>query len=628
MKHMKKMSFAALAAAMMAAPAVNAFAAPEDIIDTSKVASLTLHKYDITAAKEDGVDVSTFVANGKKNADAETALQRYTIEGAQFSYVRVGSINTESVAGEIKVLYDVPRELQTILNLTDTRGDSKFTSTQINDALVTALTDTTKVKNQLEAYIAATPGNDKMPLTDANGLSKVNNLPLGLYLLVETTVPANVNTTVDPFFVSLPMTDLEGSAWFYDVDVYPKNQTNIPDLDKTVRQHDDAELYHQPEYKDTATVSEGDRADYLLVSHLPKITSAATYLTKYTFEDTLAKGLKYNKDAAIYFYDNETDAQQNNIANAVAKWEQGSERFSASYTETDALSTATIEMTDDGLRAINESVDGQEASVYSERWMVVSYSATVNSDSTVTLGDKGNQNDVTLTWRRSNMNKEDHLKDRSRVYSYGIDLKKTFQNGANAPVGDPTKVQFSLKNSSDEHYIVAQNDAPGVYHVTDATKGAAEENGTVFSPAADGTLIINGLEANDYILTELHTDAGYNLLKEPITISIKATQDEFTPTKTTLYDSEDIANNPNKEVIELNKDRASATVDTKATNMKNSTTVPTSTNAYVEMSVVNTPGFGLPATGGTGTIVCTVAGCTVAFAGVALATKKSKKDQK
>ncbi len=29
MKHMKKMSFAALAAAMMAAPAVNAFAAPE-----------------------------------------------------------------------------------------------------------------------------------------------------------------------------------------------------------------------------------------------------------------------------------------------------------------------------------------------------------------------------------------------------------------------------------------------------------------------------------------------------------------------------------------------------------------------------------------------------------------------
>lgn len=56
-------------------------------------------------------------------------------------------------------------------------------------------------------------------------------------MFVETKVPANVHTTVDPFFVSLPMTDNEGDDWFYDV--YPKNQTNIPDLDKLVRQHDD-----------------------------------------------------------------------------------------------------------------------------------------------------------------------------------------------------------------------------------------------------------------------------------------------------------------------------------------------------------------------------------------------------
>ena len=67
-------------------------------------------------------------------------------------------------------------------------------------------------------------------------------LQAGLYLFVETKVPANVHTTVDPFFVSLPMTDNEGDDWFYDVDVYPKNQTNIPDLKKLVRQHDDAEL--------------------------------------------------------------------------------------------------------------------------------------------------------------------------------------------------------------------------------------------------------------------------------------------------------------------------------------------------------------------------------------------------
>lgn len=48
--------------------------------------------------------------------------------------------------------------------------------------------------------------------------------------------------------------------------------------------------------------------DYIFVSHLPKITSEATYLTQYTFVDKLDKGLTYNKDAAVYFYNNEADA--------------------------------------------------------------------------------------------------------------------------------------------------------------------------------------------------------------------------------------------------------------------------------------------------------------------------------
>ena len=51
------------------------------------------------------------------------------------------------------------------------------------------------------------------------------------------------------------MTDREGEAWFYDVTVYPKNQTNIPDLDKLVRQHDDAAYYSQAEYHNTASAS-------------------------------------------------------------------------------------------------------------------------------------------------------------------------------------------------------------------------------------------------------------------------------------------------------------------------------------------------------------------------------------
>ncbi len=633
----KKLSMTALAAAMVAAPAINVFAAPEDIIDTSKKASLTIHKYDMTAAAEDGVDIGQFKANGKKDAAAETAMEKYKIKGVEFTYQKVGDICTETVAGDVKVMYEIPAELETILGLNDDRGDHKHTSDEINGAMTTILQTNTASKDALETYINSGSGKTSMPLTDDNGVSSATNLPLGLYLIVETKVPANVHTTVDPFFVSLPMTDLEGQAWFYDVNVYPKNQTNIPDLDKTVRQNDDAALYNKPEYTDTATASEGEKVDYLIVSHLPKISSIATHLSQYTFVDKMSKGFKYNDDVEINFYDTEEDAKANNKEKAVYKWEHGSTKFRASATGTAETSTTiTFEMTQEGLSALNKQAATGEYSEYSDKYMVISYSGNVNPDETPTLGDAGNTNEVELTWKRTSMDYPDHLKDKARVFTYGIDLKKKFQSDKPDQKGDATKVAFSLKNKTDNHFVTAKqlNPGSGIYYVTDSVKGDAEAKGTEFIPSADGTLIINGLEANDYVLTELRTDAGFTLLKEPINISITATKDEFTPSKTTLYDSEDIANNPNKDVIEVNGDRAKATVDGNDTEMReaNVTTggigTGSSTNALVKMVVTNTPGFALPATGGAGTIVFTVAGCAVAFAGIAIVTKKSKKDEK
>ncbi|MCQ2501701.1 MAG: LPXTG cell wall anchor domain-containing protein, partial [Lachnospiraceae bacterium] len=154
-----------------------------------------------------------------------------------------------------------------------------------------------------------------------------------------------------------------------------------------------------------------------------------------------------------------------------------------------------------------------------------------------------------------------------------------------------------------------------------------EENGTVFSPDAKGKLIINGLEANTYVLTETHTSAGYSLLKEPITVNIKCTVDDFTPSQTTLYDIKDITGNPHKNMIEVNGERASATVDGKNTAMSvDAVKNVTSTNARVDMTVVNTSTFELPQTGGYGTILFTLAGCAFAFAGVLVLTKKNKKN--
>lgn len=593
-------------------------AATNDIIDTTRSASVTIHKYDMTAATNDGIDIYQYTANGKQDTAAEATLQDYVIEGVEFTYVKVGDIHTESVNGNVKIMYDIPSTLESALSITDDRGDHKHTSDELNKALADTLADNTAGKNILENYIASANGSTKMPLTKADGTTSATGLPVGLYMFVETKVPANVHTTVDPFFISLPMTDNEGNDWFYDVNVYPKNQTNIPDLDKMVRQHDDAALYNKAEYADIATGSEGDVMDYIFVSHLPKITSEATYLTQYTFVDKMDKGLTYNKDAAIYFYNNEADARANNTANAIKTWSHGSAAFTETYEGANSeWNQMTIAPTREGLKEIDPNL--------SQCWLVVAYSATVNSDATVVLGDSGNTNDVKLVWQRTSMDYVDTLEDRCRIYTFGLNLTKEFTNSSTK--GDPTKVQFVLKNESDGHYVTAKKSEDGIYYVTDAIKGAKEEEGTVFSPNGSGKLIINGLEANTYVLTEIHTSAGYALLKEPITVDIRCTVDDFTPSQTTLYDSKDISGNQHKNMIEVNGDRASATVDSNNTAMSvDAVKNVTSTNARVDMTVVNTATFELPQTGGFGTILFTIAGCAVAFAGVLVLSKKSKKE--
>ena len=82
------------------------------------------------------------------------------------------------------------------------------------------------------------------PLTDAYGHTSADGLPLGLYLVVETRVPEMVIDTTAPFFVSLPMTSVDGSnatdggtRWMYDVTLYPKNLTESPPWKRPCREN-------------------------------------------------------------------------------------------------------------------------------------------------------------------------------------------------------------------------------------------------------------------------------------------------------------------------------------------------------------------------------------------------------
>lgn len=615
---------ASITMTMTMVPAVSAAdygTATYDTIDTTKTGSLTVHKYDITAATQAGVDTSVFNNDWKSDTKAETDLQKYSIPGVVFSYLKVADIYTESKTTAngigVRVLYGFNDTnligdlgLDTASAELTKNSTYYYTSTEINDALKDKLENSnTATKNTLEDYIKANGGKD-MTETSSTGVTSVDKLPVGLYMVVETHVPEDVTYTTDPFMVSIPSTTVDGQDWMYDINVYPKNQTDYPTLDKKVADDDDysSEGNNGHALKDTASVSEGDVADYRVTSKLPAIISKASYFTKYTFVDTLTKGLTYNKDSVtLYWYDTKADADINDTAKAVATWTQDKNKF----TVTVQNNQMTVAMTADGLKEINPN--------YAGKYVVVSYSANVKSTDDLILGDNGNPNDVVLTYSRTNTTYEDTLKDEAIVFSYGIDLTKTFSDNN----GDATKVQFVAKNTSRQtdgqtadYYLVASKVSDGQYHVTGETTNA--DDATVFSPDNNGKINVYGLEENSYSLTEIATDKGYNLLKDAITIEITKTDVVINPSVATVRGE----NNANADVIYTQNKSASSKVDTLSATMNDK---GDSHNALVKIAVENNKKFPIPATGVIGTFAITIGGFALIAIGLTFAFGGKKK---
>lgn len=91
--------------------------------------------------------------------------------------------------------------------------------------------DTATGGYKLKSDVTATLTKVGSETTDTSGVVKFEELPLGLYLVLETETPDSVRTACEPFFVSVPMTKVSGDTkggltdWLYGVHVFPKNST-------------------------------------------------------------------------------------------------------------------------------------------------------------------------------------------------------------------------------------------------------------------------------------------------------------------------------------------------------------------------------------------------------------------
>ena len=611
MKKIHRVLALLMAVVMALSLITTAFAEP--IIDPSKKASLSIYKYDITAASKDGAwDAESYVSTGLHDDTVIGKLSKYAIQGVEFTYLRIADItmNNELVDGQrqVGVLYgfDSSGRSTAVLSAIDLTaaddhktagGINYFTSDMLNNKLAAALTaNATTVKNALE--VAVKNGGVAMTETDATGHTSASNMEQGLYLVVETRVPENVTSTCNPFFVSLPMTTIDGAAWNYDVTVYPKNQTGNPTLDKTVREAKDSTGKNTGSptditdgYAHTATASVGDTVDYQVISTLPTITSKASSLSEYTYVDTMSKGIKYNKlDVVIEFF------RDSACTDKITTWAEDSGTFAVTYD--DAANTMTIRMTDTGLSEINEAATVYADSVkrgYSDCTMRITYAATLTADAK--MGDTDNPNEVVLTWKRTNTTYFDTLTDCCHVYTYGIDVLKQFSDNG----GNLRNVKFRLHNDTDDCYIIAEQ-KDGIYYA----KGFAAKkvDATTFVPNAQGHVVVKGLEDDTYSLTETATDKGYILLKEAVKIVITTKE------------------NGACEQCGAKLLTASATVNGKDVTMSEG-------NAVVPLTVINNPGFDLPKTGGYGVWMYTVGGVLLlgAAAFIVIRSRKHKNEQ-
>lgn len=179
----------ALGAVAVFGSAVPAAAEPGNI-DPSIPRSLTVHKYAL------GPSSPQQIGTGQ---ELTTPIAGTPLGGAEFTAALVADVDLTTAAGWTAAA-----------NLTPASAANRVTTT---------------------SFTATTAADGVATFAGEDGA----DLPIGLYLVTETALPAEATNPVAPFLVTLPFPTGPGGApaneWIYDVHVYPKNA--VTELTKT-----------------------------------------------------------------------------------------------------------------------------------------------------------------------------------------------------------------------------------------------------------------------------------------------------------------------------------------------------------------------------------------------------------
>lgn len=497
---------------------------------------------------------------------APTGEEYKLLKNVEFAYVKVGErvqVDTAtSDSSQTEIQYTVTDE-----NFLDAIGIEKA---EVNknftqktlNEKVSSSANKTKVINFVNTYKGANKES-----TDENGTASFTELDLNaLYVFAETDATnAALASDVSKVNVTKVSVPFLVSLPFTGSDGTTVTNLRVYPKNSTGTESIDKNIIENNTKKKTTVANIGDTINYEVTYSVPVPENG---LTELKIVDTMDKGLTFKNEAS-------------NITVINDKGAEGSEKKLTYNTEyTVSLDEAKNTVTIDFAKYLNSLQKN------STETFTITYTVKLNENAV--LGQTGNKNKVYLEYQNYGEKEPKKTTDKdTTVFTYGIDLTKKGE-GTDVLEG----VKFELTDSENQPVKVQKNGTNEFY-----TPGGTSNEVTT---ATDGKIYIRGLKPGTYKLTETKTKAGYVLLKDPVEIMITQKEAE--------------------------SGIAEATVGRKPVTMQNDQKNSDSKTAEVPLTVVNSKGFDLPATGGRGIALFTIAGIAiVAAAGSLLFMRKRSK---
>lgn len=239
---------ASLAGAALALCSTVGPAAAAPVVDGDQTGSITVHKFEKPVKTGGGGNNHRGDGNGFTTFAVPDTSGFTPLAGVEFTIQQVNALDLSTNAG-----WEAANNLSHVFDPQNSTGSI----TGAGYTLGTAISQTTA----------------------ADGTAVFANLPIGLYLVTETNVPAGV-TPAAPFLVTIPTTDPDNqNNWLYDVDVYPKN--SVSTAEKAVTDAPDVKLGDQIDFTIRGDIPNEPVIDgYRIVDHLDaKLTYVGTDVT-------------------------------------------------------------------------------------------------------------------------------------------------------------------------------------------------------------------------------------------------------------------------------------------------------------------------------------------------------------